>query len=147
MTRVYVVQPDDYDSNPPSGVYTSIKSALSCSISVEQHDLSDDGLNIYCYMADEDIAVWADEDDNEFEQTGLKYVDRRIAHVSFVNKIIDGKLPEPTIVVKINNNHCTELNLNPVILVGDAAKVHGFQISKITADDEVVIFELTKGAK
>lgn len=135
MTKIYVAQPDDYDSNPPCGVYASIQNALSCSIAVEQYGSCADGINIYCHVIDEVIAMW----DDEGHKPSLKYVDRRVAHVVCVD------LTKSTLVVKINNSYCTKLNLNPNELVSNAAKGYGFEISKTTVAGEIVIFELTKG--
>lgn len=137
MTKIYVVQQDDYDSTTPCGVYASIQSALSCSIAVEQFGWSGDGLDIYCYVLEEAIAVWDSSDPDE--QTGLKYLDRRVASVTL--KHSDGT----AITLKINNTHCTQLNLNPSELASNAAKGYGFEISKTTVAGEIVIFELTKG--
>jgi hypothetical protein len=147
MTNIYMVQPDDYDSNPPRGVYTSIQSALVESITIEQYDFLGHGLNIYWYTVDQPIALEHEDDTSASKPVGLEYVDRRIAHVSSVNRIVGGKLPEPTIIVKLNNIHCTELNLSPTIVVGDVAKEYGFKISKMTIGDESVVFELTEDAK
>lgn len=139
MTKIYVVQQDDYDSTTPCGVYASIQSALSNSIAVEQFGWSGDGLDIYCYTLDEAIAVWDSDGSDPDEQTGLKYLDRRVASVTLKHN--DGT----AIILKIDHAHCTQLNLNPAELVSNTAKDYGFKISKTTTAGEIVIFELTKG--
>lgn len=140
MTKVYVVQPVDYDSVSPVGVYTNIENALLHTLKVEQYGESDYGLNILCYLTDEEIATWEGN-----ERPGLKLVDRFVAQVK--SKWSEGEEPviDCDILVELNKKHCLELNLNPVILVGDAAKEYGFKISKMTTGDEVVVIELTKG--
>lgn len=142
MTNVYVVQPVDYDSTSPVGVYTSIENALLQTLKVEQYGESDYGLNILCYLVDEEIATWEGN-----VGSGLRLVDRCVAQVKSKWSECEEPVIDCGILVELNQKHCAELNINPTTLVGDVAKEYGFKISKMTTGHESVVFKLTEDTK